>query len=160
MVLLVYNNKQKFMNTGKKEHSIFIEGPIQPSFIADNIQQHSNKKNIGAHNIFLGQVRADEMDGKKVIAITYSSYEAMALAEYKVIREEIFVQFDLTCLHVYHSIGRVAAGEICLFVFASSKHRKIAFAACEAMVEKIKIALPIWGQELFEDDRSQWKLNQ
>lgn len=147
------------MNMEKKIKSIFIEGPIQPSFIAESIQQHNSKKEIGAHNIFLGQVRADEINGNKVVAINYSSYEAMALQEYHEMRESIFAEYDLTCLHVYQSIGKVAAGEICLFVFASSKHRKTAFDACEAMVEKIKAALPVWGQELFEDDSSQWKTN-
>ena len=31
----------------------------------------------GGHSLFLGQVRADEMDGRRVKAIEYSAYEAM-----------------------------------------------------------------------------------
>jgi molybdopterin synthase catalytic subunit len=41
----------------KKVKNIFVEGAISPEFIAESISKHSTKKNIGAHSIFLGQVR-------------------------------------------------------------------------------------------------------
>ncbi len=147
------------MKEGKPKN-IFIKGPITASFIAESIEKHSVKKNIGGHSIFLGQVRADEINGKKVSAIEYTAYEEMALQKMHEIRETIFAAYELTCMHVYHSLGRVAAGEICLFVFTSSAHRKAAIAACSELVEKIKAELPVWGAELFEDNTHQWKVNQ
>jgi molybdopterin synthase catalytic subunit len=54
----------------------------------------------------------------------------------------------------------VKAGEICLFVFVSSKHRKEAFNACQDIVEQIKAMTPIWGKEIFEDETFVWKENQ
>ena len=143
--------------TEKKIKNIFIHGPIEPSFIADSIQKHSSKTNIGGHSIFLGQVRADMIDDKKVFAIEYTTYEEMALEKMHSIREEIFTKYDLTCMHVYHSLGKVKAGEICLFVFTSSAHRKDAIDACNETVERIKAELPVWGKELFEDETHQWK---
>jgi molybdopterin synthase catalytic subunit len=143
----------------KKIRNIFVKGPIASSFIADSIQQHSSKTTIGGHSIFLGQVRADEIEGKKVTAIEYSSYEEMALEKMHGIREDIFTKYPLTCMHVYHSLGTIATGEICLFVFTSSSHRKAAIDACEETVERLKAELPIWGKEFFEDDTHQWKKN-
>ena len=143
----------------RKPKNIFVEGPVTTAFIGDSIQKHNTKTDIGAHSIFLGQVRADIIDGKKVNAIEYSTYEEMALEKMHVIREEIFSRYDLTCLHVYHSLGKVAAGEISLFVFTSSPHRKAAIDACNEIVEKIKKELPVWGKELFEDETYQWKEN-
>jgi molybdopterin synthase catalytic subunit len=143
----------------KKPKNIFIQGAVTSSFIADSIQKHSTKTNIGAHSIFLGQVRDDEIDGKKVAAIDYTTYEAMALEQMLQIREAIFGIYDLTCLHVYHSLGQVKAGEISLFVFTSSAHRKAAIDACEEIVERIKKELPVWGKEVFEDASYQWKEN-
>ena len=75
------------------------------------------------------------------------------------IRESIFEKYELTCLHVYHSLGMVKAGEISLFVFTSSAHRKAAIDACEELVERIKKELPVWGKEIFEDSSYQWKQN-
>lgn len=144
----------------KTMKNIFIQGAISPEFISDSIGKHSAKKEIGAHSIFLGQVRADIIDGKKVESIEYTTYEEMALEKMGVLREEIFAKFELTCLHVYHSLGIVKAGEICLFVFTSSSHRKNATAACEELVERIKAELPVWGKEIMEEGEHQWKVNQ
>ncbi len=118
-----------------------------------------SKKDIGAHSIFLGQVRADEINGETVAAIEYTTYEEMALEKMHEIREAIFSKYELTCLHVHHSLGKVKAGEISLFVFASSAHRKAAIEACSEIVEKIKKELPVWGKEIFENEGYQWKEN-
>lgn len=139
--------------------NIFIQGAIPATFIAESIQKHSSKTDIGAHNIFLGQVRKDVLGEKEVSAIEYSSYEPMAAVKMHEIREAVFAKYALTCMHVYHSLGVVHAGEICLFVFTSSKHRKIAFDACEETVERIKKELPVWGKEIFEGGDYQWKEN-
>lgn len=139
--------------------NVFVEGPITPEKIATSIAHHQVKTNIGAHDIFLGQVRADEIDGKTVQAIEYSAYNEMALKTFHEIRESAFEKYDLTCMHIYHSIGIVKAGEICLFVFTSSAHRKEAMDACRYLVEEIKTKAPVFGKELFEDDSHQWKVN-
>ena len=144
----------------KKTKNIFIQGAIPATFIADSIAKHSTKTSIGGHSIFLGQVRADEIGGKKVTAIEYTTYEEMALEKMTEIREDIFAKYPLTCMHVYHSLGAVKEGEICLFVFTSSAHRKPAIDACSECVERIKAELPVWGKEFFEDDSHQWKVNQ
>jgi molybdopterin synthase catalytic subunit len=146
--------------TEKKLKNIFVNGAIEASFIADSIQKHSNKTSIGGHSIFLGQVRADEIDGKKVVAIDYTAYEQMALEKMHEIRESVFEKYPLTCMHVYHSLGKVATGELCLFVFTSSAHRKAAIEACEETVERIKADLPVWGKEILEDETHHWKVNQ
>ena len=144
----------------RKPKNIFVQGAIAATFIADSIQKHSSKTDIGGHSIFLGQVRADNIDGKVVASIEYTAYEGMALEKMHVIREDIFAKFDLTCMHVYHSLGNVKTGEISLFVFTSSAHRKAAIDACEETVERIKAELPVWGKELFSDQTYVWKENE
>ncbi len=141
----------------KKQKNIFVQGAIDPAFIGESIAKHQTKTDIGGHSIFLGQVRADAIDGKTVAGIEYTTYEEMALEKMTEIREAIFEKYPLVCMHVYHSLGKVAAGEICLFVFTSSRHRKVAIDACEETVEKIKAELPVWGKELFADETYQWK---
>ena len=143
----------------KKIKNSLVEGPITPEKIATSIAHHQVKTNIGAHDIFLGQVRADQIDGKEVIAIDYSAYAEMANKVFDEIREVAFDKYDLTCAHIYHSIGVVKAGELCLFVFTSSKHRAMAFDACRFITEEIKAKVPVFGKEIFEDDSHQWKKN-
>ena len=145
--------------TNKKPKNVFKEGAISSEFIADSIAKHQTKKSIGAHNIFLGQVRADEIDGKIISAIEYTAYEDMANEKFHEIREATFDKFNLTCMHIYHSLGKVKSGEICLFVFVSSPRRKEVFKAIEFVVEEIKAKAPVFGKEIFEDETHQWKVN-
>ena len=145
--------------TDKKPKNVFIEGAISSEFIGNSIAKHQTKTTIGAHTIFLGQVRADVIDGKMVKAIDYTAYETMALAKFDEIRENTFAKFDLTCMHIYHSLGFVKVGEICFFVFVSSPRRKVVFEAVEYVVEEIKATIPVFGKEIFEDETHQWKVN-
>ena len=147
-----------------KPKNAFIKGAITTEFIANSIAKHQVKTSIGAHNIFLGQVRADEINTKKVAAIDYTAHEDMANLKFQehngnTISNSTFLRFDLSCMHIYHSIGNVNAGEICLFVFVSSKRRKEVFPAIEFIVEEIKAKVPIFGKEIFNDQSHQWKVN-
>ncbi len=145
--------------TNKPKKSSFIQGQITTEFIGNSIAKHQTKTTIGAHNIFLGQVRADVIEGKTVTAIEYSAYEEMAEQSFYEIREAAFSKYDLTCLHIYHSLGLVKAGEICLFVFVSAPRRKVVYEAIEYLVEEIKEKVSIFGKEILEDETYIWKVN-
>lgn len=142
------------METKMKKH--LYAGPIPPEKAGDMTAKHQVKTDIGAHTFFLGQVRADEEDGKTVSAIEYSAYEEMAEKALHAIKEEAFEKFDLRCAHIYHSIGKVKAGEISLLVMVSSAHRKPTFASLEWIVEQIKERVPIWKKEFFDDGSHRW----
>ena len=138
---------------------IFKQGAISPLFIGESIAKHQSKTSIGAHNIFLGQVRSDQIDGKTIKAIEYTAHKEMANAKCDEIRESAFEKFDLTCMHIYHSLGVVEAGQICFFVFVSSSRRKVVFDAIPYLINTIKEKAPIFGKEIFEDQTYQWKVN-
>jgi len=142
-----------------KLRNVFTKGAITPQFIADAIAGHQSKTTIGAHDIFLGQVRADILDGAEVKAIECTAYEEMANQKFHEIREAAFAKYRLSCMHIHHSLGVVPAGAICLFVFVSAPHRKDIFGALSHIVEEIKKEVPIFGKEIFEDSSYQWKVN-
>jgi molybdopterin synthase catalytic subunit len=139
-----------------QQKTYFIKGPIKPQFIAEQIARHNTKHNIGAHSIFLGQVRADEVDSKKVKGIEYSVYEEMAHKEITKVRESAFAKWPLSCLHIFHSTGPVKTGEISLFIFVSAGHRTECLEAIHQIVEEIKHKVPIWKKEIMEDDSVRW----
>lgn len=143
----------------RKKKKVFMDGAIPAEFIAASIAKHQSKHSIGAHNIFLGQVRADQKGDKTVSSIEFSTYESMAENQLAEIREDAFEKYNLSCMHIYHSVGRVAVGEVCFFVFVSSPHRKGVFQATEEIVNRIKAEVPIFGKEIFEDQTHRWKVN-
>jgi len=136
------------METSRKKRKVLVDGPISPQFVADSIAKHQSQTGIGAHAIFLGQIRADQKEDGLVSGIEYTAYEEMANEAFYSIREAAFGKFELTCLHIYHSLGLVPVGEISLFVFVSSTHRRAAFEASEFIVEEIKANVPIFAKEL------------
>ena len=142
-----------------KKKNVFIEGEITADFIANAIAKHQTKTEIGAHNIFLGQVRKDQIGEQTVRAIDFSCYEEMAQKVMHTIREDTFQKFDLSCMHIYHSMGLVNVGEVCLFVFVSAPHRPHVYEATEYLVNRVKEEVPIFGKEIFEDETHQWKVN-
>ncbi len=147
----------------EKEHKrkkVLVQGPVSPQFIADSIAKHQSKTNIGAHAIFLGQIRADVKEEGVVSGIEYTAYAEMAEEAFHAIREAAFSKFELSCMHIYHSLGLVPVGQISLFVFVSSAHRRTAFEASEYIVEEIKANVPIFGKELLGEEGSfVWKEN-
>lgn len=165
------------MSTEKshKKRDIFVEGPIAPAFIAESIAKHSTRTDIGGHEIFLGQVRADEQAAAQgsaantlttdnqqlatVHAIEFTAYRDMANEQMLPIREAAFARWPITCLHVHHSLGTIKAGELCFFVFASAAHRHEAREAVAFVTDEVKKRLPIFGKEIREDDTHAWKRN-
>jgi molybdopterin synthase catalytic subunit len=143
-----------------RKRDIFLEGAIAPSFISDSIAKHATRLDIGAHEIFLGQVRADPIDGRCVDAIEYTAYADMANEQMTAIREEAFAHWPaMTCLHVHHSLGVIKAGELCFFVFASASHRQQAREAVAFVTDEVKKRLPIFGKEIFAEGGHVWKTN-
>lgn len=137
-----------------------IKGPITPDFITKLIGKMAERTDTGGHSVFLGQVRADEINGKKVRSIEYSAYEAMVKLEADAIKDTILSEFaDARSIDIVHSTGVVNAGEISLFVLVSAGHRKHAIEACSKTVELIKVKLPIWKKEIFEDSSFGWRQN-
>lgn len=143
----------------KKKKSVFIDGEITLQFISNSIAKHQTKTTIGAHNIFLGQVRADIVDNKQVSSIEFSCYREMADKKLSEIREDTFAKYDLTCMHIYHSLGSVPVGGVCIFVFVSAPHRPKVYEATEYIVNRVKEEVPIFGKEVFETGEYQWKKN-
>jgi molybdopterin synthase catalytic subunit len=150
------------MNDAKahRKRDIFVEGAIPPTFIGESIAKHATRTDIGGHEIFLGQVRADTIDGRTVEAIEFTAYRDMANEQMTVIREEAFARWpQMTCLHVHHSQGVIKAGELCFMVFASAPHRQHAREAVAYVTDEVKKRLPIFGRELFAEGGHLWKSN-
>ena len=138
--------------------SILFTGPITNALITEMICKIGGKTESGGHSIFIGQVRSDIINGKKVMAIEYSAYEEMVKVEADKIKEAVLTEFsDAKTIDIIHSIGVVKAGEISLFVIVSAGHRKDAIMACSNAVELIKQRLPVWKKEIFEDNSYMWK---
>lgn len=144
------------------DNKYLVKGPIKIKTIIELISKHSINTNMGAHNIFLGQVRADfksksfQDKQSNVTSLIYSAYDEMAEKELSIINDESIQKFRLQSLHIFHSIGEVKAGEISLFVMTSSEHRENCFDSTKFIVEQVKKRVPIWKKEVYSDGSYRW----
>ncbi len=136
-----------------------VTGSITTLMVSEVINA-ANESNIGAHSIFLGQIRSDIINNQCVTGIEYSAYPEMVEAEMQKITSIVTEKYnDVIKIHVLHSIGLVNCGEISLLVFVGCGHRKQSFKAVEEIVELIKERLPVWKKEFLEDNSHNWPDN-
>jgi molybdopterin synthase catalytic subunit len=112
----------------------------------DEAVVHVKHAGAGAVCLFLGMVR-DHSDGRAVVKLEYEAYPAMALAEMKRIAEELTSETAGVRLAVLHRTGPLVVGEVAVVCAASAPHRGEAYAACRALIDRVKARVPIWKRE-------------
>ena len=95
---------------------------------------------------FLGAVR-DENDGHPVTLLEYEAYPAMVRIEMARIGREIAAEIPGVRLAALHRVGSLAVGDLAIVCAAGAPHRAEAFAACRALIDRIKERAPIWKRE-------------
>jgi molybdopterin synthase catalytic subunit len=127
-----------------------VRGAITPFLISELMTLGTDDAGTGAVSVFIGKVRDDEIEGKRVTAIEYSAYEEMIVKEADEITMTVRSAFsDVRSVLILHSTGVVMAGEASLFIMVTSGHRDHGTRACRHTLEMVKERLPVWKKELF-----------
>ena len=113
------------------------------------VVEHVRRDDAGAIALFYGVVR-DHNRGRKVMHLEYDAYPEMAAKVMQRIADEVKERFNIAETAIQHRTGRLEVGETSLLVAVSSAHRKEAFEACHALVDRLKEEVPIWKKEVFE----------
>ncbi len=109
----------------------------------------------GAVVTFFGVVRG-ATDGRAVSGLNYEAFEEMAVKEMNRIAEEAADKWPVSKIAIIHRTGSLEVGEISVAIAVSAPHRGEAFDACEFLIDTLKVSVPIWKKELFEDGSSSW----
>ena len=125
--------------------------PLDPEAVTALVRRDAN----GAVVTFLGATR-DFAEGKPVAQLEYEAYEPMALKKLEEIRQELRAEFGVADVAIAHRLGPVDIGQISLVVAIAAPHRKEAFLACHAAVDRLKEIVPIWKKETFADGGDHW----
>ena len=120
-------------------------GALEPQRLID----HVRKDGSGAVALFYGVVRNTNL-GRRVLYLEYDAYPEMAEKVMREIAEEALAAYPITDVAIQHRTGRLEIGETSLLVAVSSPHRKEAFDACHALVDRFKEVVPIWKKEVWE----------
>lgn len=111
--------------------------------------------NTGALVEFTGIVR-DHNRGRAVTALEYEAASDLAAAEFARIEEEARASFAIGRIQCIHRTGRLAPGEIAVWLGVTAAHRAAAFAACQYLIHQLKQRVTIWKKEFYSDGDSGW----
>jgi molybdopterin synthase catalytic subunit len=134
----------------------FVEGAVD-----DNLLKQNNNLGyaIGATAIFKGTVRADGRNNKYVDSIEFTAHEKIATKICIQLMENYEQKYSLHSITIFHSLGKIYAGETCFVVIIESAHRKEAFELLTLLVDDFKKNVPVYGKEFFTDGSYVWKEN-
>ncbi|MES1260914.1 MAG: molybdenum cofactor biosynthesis protein MoaE [Acidobacteriota bacterium] len=104
----------------------------------------------GAIVTFHGVVR-NNTQGRTTLRLEYECYEAMAIRQMAEIGRAIAREFAIGRIAIIHRLGTLEIGEASVLVVVTSPHRRPAFDAALAGIDRLKKLVPIWKKEFFGD---------
>ena len=104
----------------------------------------------GAVLTFVGTVR-DSKHGRRVLRIDYEAYAPMAVKVLRRIGAEMLERWPVCRAGLVHRVGRLEIGDASLALVVSAPHRAEGFEALRHAIESVKLDVPIWKKEIFED---------
>jgi molybdopterin synthase catalytic subunit len=69
---------------------------------------------------------------------------------------EVAAEHPECAIAAEHRVGDLVVGDVALGVAVAAAHRREAFAAAEALVERVKARLPVWKHQVFADGSDEW----
>lgn len=109
---------------------------------------------MGGIVTFTGMVRRQSR-GIIVEHLEYEAYGTMAVREMTRLCDELEAEIAGTRIAVEHRTGTLQIGDLAVVIAAAAPHRAEAFAACRAMIDRLKDRVPIWKKEV-SDDGTEW----
>jgi len=127
------------------------EGPIDVA----RVSAKAIAPEQGATLAFIGTTR-EWTHGKRTVLLEYEAYAPMALKAMASIGEEIAARWPGAICAITHRIGPVAVGEASVVIAVSAPHREVCYEASRHAIERLKVVVPIWKKEVWEDG-TEWK---
>jgi len=130
--------------------------PLDAEALVDALRSDAH----GAVVTFLGTTRETSPgDPRRVVALEYEAYDAMALAEMQTIAREARERYGPVEIAMVHRTGRVDLGEPSVAVVVAAAHRGAAFDACRYAIDALKARVPVWKREVYRDGDAAWVAN-
>jgi molybdopterin synthase catalytic subunit len=110
----------------------------------------------GGIAIFGGTTR--RITGDRVTErLSYEAHESMALAEMQRLAALAASKWEVLRIGIYHRTGEVPVSEASVLIGVASQHRGPAFEAARFLIDELKVSVPIWKKEHFEDGTTEWQ---
>ena len=129
--------------------ALVTDGPLDVTPIEEFVQSDVN----GAVVTFSGVIRNHD-DGRTVTGLDYEAHpDAQRFLEEccQIVAAETGLRVAAA-----HRIGFLTIGDIALAASVAAPHRGEAFAACERLINLIKVTVPIWKRQHLAVGTTEW----
>lgn len=109
----------------------------------------------GAVVLFLGTVR-EMTGGRRTVALDYEGYPEMAQAKLAELEAAARQRWPIDQVGIVHRLGHLELGDISVAVAVSCPHRLQAFEAGKFLIDELKVSVPIWKKENWDDGSTEW----
>ena len=131
---------------GADRHVRLLDQPLS----LDRVVAAVASPDAGGIVTFTGVVRRHSA-GRAVERLEYEAYREMAEKVMRELCEQVEAEIAGARLAVEHRQGALVVGDIAVVIAASAPHRAEAFAACRALIDRLKQQVPIWKKEIGPD---------
>ncbi len=135
---------------------LLTENPIDVSAVYEAVRD----PRCGGIACFVGTTR-EVHEGRAVASLSYEAYRPMAEKGLARLADAIRERFPAVVgVCIVHRIGKVPLAEASVAVAVSTPHRGEAFEACRFGIDSLKIELPVWKKESYQDgSEPRWVAN-
>lgn len=128
-----------------------VDQPIDSHALVEFVTTASS----GAIVLFLGTVR-EVTSGKRTVALDYDAYPEMALAQMRILIDEAVQKWPIQKVALVHRTGHLQLTDASVAIALSCPHRGDAFAAGRFLIDELKVRVPVWKKENWEDGTTEW----
>lgn len=130
---------------------LLTESPIDYHALTESVRSAQ----AGAVVLFLGTVRELTL-GRRTVALDYEAYPQMAQAKLAELETAARSRWPIIDVGIVHRLGHLELGDISVAIAVSCPHRGQAFEAGQFLIDELKVSVPIWKKENWDDGSTEW----
>jgi molybdopterin synthase catalytic subunit len=127
------------------------KGTFNLSDLINNAKRNEEFAKAGAIAIFIGVVRGETLEGKKVVNLKMEAYEEKANEVLTKISKELSKKPGIVDVEIHHLLGEFSVGEDVVYVSVTGSHREEVFSVLREAVERYKKEAPVFKKEKIAD---------
>lgn len=131
-------------------HVLISSSPLS----VDRVLAAAADDRVGGIGLFVGTVRNLD-EGRPVTTLDYTAHPSADTILQQVV-EQVAAGQDVITAAVEHRTGRLTVGDLAVVVAVGAEHRAAALDVCRALIDRIKVEVPIWKEQQFADGDTAW----
>ena len=130
---------------------IHKKGEFSLSDLLQTIKGKEDSNKVGGIITFIGIVRGETFDGKKVTGLEIEAYEDQANKVLGDICEDLKKREGIFDVQIHHFVGKFSIGDDLVYVVVAGAHRENIFRVLREAVERYKSETPVFKKEYLVD---------